>query len=100
MDRITKLKEREIIDNFAREIEKAKRPGPKPATAVIDFRTERADGHERPVYHVPIGLLRYRKDNGRISSDVSSYEKYNGIFQKEYSKLVLYILLPDSQISV
>jgi hypothetical protein len=56
MDDITKSKTREIIDDFARDIDQAKREGPKPAKAVIDFRTELSDGYERPVYHVPLEL--------------------------------------------
>ena len=39
------------------------------------FRNERRDGIERDIYLVPIDLLRYRKDNGRISSDILNYEK-------------------------
>ncbi len=30
------------------------------------------------VYRVPIGLLRYRKDNGRITSDILDYEQNTG----------------------
>jgi len=86
MDDITKSKTRDIIDGFAKEIEQAKRPGPKPAKTVIDFRTEMKDGFERDIYHVPIDLLRYRKDNGRISSDVRSYEKYNGLLDDNSQK--------------
>ncbi len=75
MDAITKSKTREIIDDFANEINERKDIGPKPTTDVIFFRSEHIDNRERPVYKVPIELLRYRKDNGRISSDVESYEK-------------------------
>ena len=71
-------KAREIIDDFARDIEKRKRSGPKPAKDVIDFRTDRRDGRERDIWYVPVELLRYRKDNGRISSDVLHYEKAHG----------------------
>ena len=86
MDKITKSKKREIIDNFANAIGDAKRPGPKPAKTVIDFRTELADGYERKIWHVPIDLLRYRKDNGRICSDVESYEKYYGKLDEKSQK--------------
>lgn len=86
MDEITKSKTREIIDDFAKEIDSAKTIGPKPAKAVIDFRNERTDGFERDVYHVPVELLRYRKDNGRICSDVKSYEKYNGVLDEKSTK--------------
>lgn len=78
MEKITKDKTREIVEDFAREIESSKRRGPKPAKTVIDFRSEKNDGFERQIYHVPIELLRYRKDNGRISSDIASYEHNHG----------------------
>lgn len=83
MDSIKKDVAREIIDDFAKEIAACKRPGPKPQKAVIDFRTEQKNGFEREVYYVPIGLLRYRKDNGRISSDVIHYEKEHGILDEK-----------------
>lgn len=86
MDKITKPKTRDIIDNFVNVIERAKRPGPKPSKAVIYFRNEMADGIERDVWYVPVELLRYRKDNGRISSDIESYEKYNGKLKEESQK--------------
>ncbi|MFW9943069.1 MAG: hypothetical protein ACFFFT_18675 [Candidatus Thorarchaeota archaeon] len=77
-DLLTKVSFREIIDDFAEEINKRKKEtGPKPSLAVINFRREHIDGIERPVYFVPIELLRFRKDNGRIRSDIESYEKLN-----------------------
>ena len=86
MDYIMKNVEREIIDDFAGEIEKCKRPGKKPLKHVIDFRTEQRDGIERDVWYVPIELLRYRKDNGRISSDVLHYEKEHGVLNERSQK--------------
>lgn len=70
-------KTREIIDDFAAAINTRKTKGPKPTKHVINFRTELSNGIERDVYEVPLELLRYRKDNGRIASDVLSYEKTN-----------------------
>ncbi len=70
MNTITTATTREIIDDFAREIEKRKDSGAVPATCVINFRQESSIGKERLVYFVPTELLRYRKDNGRISSDI------------------------------
>ncbi len=83
-DVITKPITREIIENFADEINRRKDRGPKPSTEVIFFRREHIDGIERPVYQVPIDkLLRFRKDNGRIRSDVESYEKlYHPLLEK------------------
>jgi len=74
VEKLSKAKIREIIDDFVKEIGKAKFLGAKPAKTVIDFRNERKDGIERDIWYVPIDLLRYRKDNGRISSDVLHYE--------------------------
>ena len=83
MSKLTKSKTREIIDDFAQEIAKRKELGPKPAKTVIDFRNERRSGFERDIFYVPIDYLRYRKDNGRISSDVINYEKSNGLLDEK-----------------
>ncbi|GAG80754.1 unnamed protein product [marine sediment metagenome] len=80
MDAITKPAIREIIEDFAEEISKRKTLGPKPSTEVIFFRREHIDGIERDVYQIPIEILRFRKDNGRIRSDIESYEKLNESF--------------------
>ena len=74
-DQFTQPHYRKIIEDFAREIMEKKRTGRKPLKAVIYFRNEHIDNIERDVVEVPIELLRFRKDNGRISSDVLSYEK-------------------------
>lgn len=72
--------ERKIIDDFAKEIKSKAEKGANPEKTVIEFRNDRLRGKagERDVYLVPIKLLRFRKDNGRIASDVSSYEKLHG----------------------
>jgi hypothetical protein len=72
--KILKDEPRKIIESFEKEINERKSKGPKPQTHVINFRNEQIQGKERPVYFVPINLLRYRKDNGRIADDVLSYE--------------------------
>jgi len=41
------------------------------------------DGIERPIVRVPIELLRYRKDNGRIASDVADYECNVGLISEK-----------------
>jgi hypothetical protein len=82
MKQLSKSKPREIIDDFALEIAKAKRKGLPPTKTVIDFRNERRDGIERDIWYVPIELLRYRKNNGRISSDVLNYEKAHGLLDE------------------
>lgn len=78
MPRIAVDAKREIVEDFARLIREKRTHGPKPAKTVINFRDEKRNLIERDVYQVPIGLLRYRKDNGRIASDVMNYEKLNG----------------------
>jgi hypothetical protein len=75
---ITQDKTREIIADFAKAIRERKRPTAKPSEDVINFRNEKKLGFTRPILEVPLGLLRYRKDNGRIASDVMNYEKLNG----------------------
>ena len=75
MPPITTNAKREIIEDFARAIREKKTLGAKPAMTVINFRNEKLDGIERPIERVPLDLLRYRKDNGRIASDVLNYEK-------------------------
>ncbi len=73
---------RKIIEDFAKEISKKKISGAHPENTVIDFRNDRRDGIERDVLYVPIDILRFRKDNGRIASDVMSYEKIHGILNE------------------
>lgn len=83
MSVLTTMKTREIIGDFAKEIAKRKKLGPKPAKCVINFRQEAQMGIERDIYYVPTELLRYRKDNGRISSDVLHYEKSHGLLDEK-----------------
>jgi hypothetical protein len=85
MPLITKDTDRQIIEDFAAEIDRAKTTGPKPEKAIIDFRNEKKDKTERPIYSVPIELLRFRKENGRIASDVYSYEKAHGVIEENDS---------------
>lgn len=68
-----KTKLRKIIDSFAEAVkEVAIKTERKTA---IKFRNEDKLGIEKVIYKIPIGSLQYRKYNGRISSDVLSYEK-------------------------
>jgi hypothetical protein len=60
--------ERKIIDDFAKEIYDRKYTGAKPENAVIEFRDDRKIGKTRPIFLVPVNLLRFRKDKiGRAS---------------------------------
>lgn len=82
MASITQSKPREIVEDFAKEIREKRLPTAKPSKTVINFRTDLHDGNERQIFQVPIGLLRYRKDNGRIASDVMDYEQNIGILHE------------------
>lgn len=82
MARIDTPKVREIVSDFAAEIARRKEATAKPSTDVIPFRNDVATGHERPVVQVPVGLLRFRKDNGRIASDVLDYETNESILDE------------------
>jgi len=83
MSKITTDATRKIIDDFAKEIEIKKEPGNVPEQDVIEFRNDRVLKKARPIFLVPVDLLRFRKDNGRIASDVTSYEKQHGILDEK-----------------
>jgi len=83
MNSITKPSLREIIDDYAQDIREKKILSAPPTTTVIDFRDELINSKERTVYLVPLNYLRYRKYNGRISSDVLDYEKNHGILDEK-----------------
>lgn len=83
MNGITKNVVREIIDDFAREIKDKRIRSAPPTTWVIDFRDELINNKERPVYLIPLNYLRFRKYNGRISSDVLDHEKNNGVLDEK-----------------
>ncbi len=101
MTKIIRDQERLIIDDFVKEIERKRTQTAKPTKSVIDFRNERADNFERDVWVVPTSLLRFRKDNGRIASDVLSYEKnYSPLSETEeedQKKLGSFLLNKDPQ---
>lgn len=78
MPAITVPRTREIIDDFAREIKQRRALSAKPSKTVIKFRNDYVDKHERDIVKVPIDILRFRKDNGRIASDVLDYENTHG----------------------
>ncbi|MDE0540158.1 MAG: hypothetical protein OXH94_15700 [Rhodospirillales bacterium] len=75
---ITQQATREIIEDFAREIQKKKITASPAESTRIDFRNGIAENRKEIVYKVPLDLLRFRKENGRISSSVKSYERTAG----------------------
>ena len=66
-----------IIKKFANEIKEKKTLEHPKNFHTIDFRNEAREKKARMVYTVPIELLRFRKNNTRIKSDVLSHEKEN-----------------------
>jgi hypothetical protein len=90
---------REIIEEFAEEIKRFREeiPNNKP----IKFRDDLSSGKIRKAYKVPVELLRFRKENGRIASDVMTYEKDKGplIETTDYAQSVLkrFLLKKDAE---
>ena len=82
MAEITKPATRVIIEDFAAEIRAKRVKTAKPSKEVINFRSDYTDKHEREVWQVPIELLRFRKDNGRIASDVLDHQGNIGILNE------------------
>ena len=76
--RITQPAIRRIIQDFQKDIVRKRWRSHPPRTAVINFRDDQEAHRERPIYNVPIELLRYRKENGRICSSVLSHERAVG----------------------
>ena len=76
--RMTQDRHREIIADFADEIRR-RRVLESPAESTrIHFRKGMGGSGEFPVYSVPLDLLRFRKENGRISSSVKTHERLVG----------------------
>lgn len=72
-----------VIEDFKTIIESHKLQANPPAEDVIDYQNELKERIARPVYLIETKFLRFRKDNGRILSDVLSYEKINNIDLEE-----------------
>ena len=75
---ITQSALREIIEDFQKAINEKKIGASPPKEITINFRNDVEAKNSRKVYEVPLELLRYRKENGRISSSVLSYERATG----------------------
>ncbi|HEX2846179.1 MAG TPA: hypothetical protein VHN59_06500 [Chitinophagaceae bacterium] len=76
MNKNLKNQPRPVIEEFAREILMARieTSNDKP----IPFRDDKVKHKIRKAYKIPIELLRFRKDNGRIASDVLTWENSKG----------------------
>lgn len=77
MSKSLKNQARPIIEEFAKEIEKVKISIQKDKDP-IPFRNDEETKTIRDAFMVPIEYLRFRKDNGRIASDVLTYEFNKG----------------------
>lgn len=73
---------RKINEEFAKEIDTFKSDAARPSKDVIYFRDWASKEVESQVYWVPTRLLRFRKNNGRIASDVESYKKSHSDFDE------------------
>lgn len=84
-----KNQQRPIILEFAKEITDAKIKINNSKS--IPFRDDKVEKVIREAYKVPIELLRFRKDNGRIASDVMTYENSKGLLNEttEYGQSIL-----------
>jgi len=69
------VQRRYINEKFRKEIIVSSEKLVKPEKTLIWFRQWYEEGIEVKNVKVPIGLLRFRRDNGRLSTDVISYEK-------------------------
>ena len=74
MESIQQDAPREIVDDFAEEIAEKRVETSMGEKTRINFRDGVRRNREEKVYHVPLDLLRYRKENGRISAAVKTHE--------------------------
>ena len=70
---------RKNIPELKALIDEFRSPASPPDKDIIDFKNELIDRTERSVELIPHKYLKFRKENGRIKSDVESYEKINQI---------------------
>ena len=84
-DKLTRDRVRESIPDFVELIKKETEEGGLPTKFVLNFRDWQKGAHpkEVDVFKIKIEHLRFRKDNGRISSDVETYEKLEAPLQEE-----------------
>jgi len=72
---------REIIDEFVKEINENKELISGDLRTIF-FRDDKSLKKKRQVFKVPLVYLKFRKNNGRIASDVIAYERLNGEIQE------------------
>ncbi len=69
---------REVIPELKRKMDKLKQEASPPKEEVIDFGNDRLNKRSRDVYELPVNELLFRKENGRIKAEITSYEKIHG----------------------
>jgi len=78
------LKKREINKTFQDAIKKETGKKAKyPDKVTIPFRNEMEKNAPRNIEEIPLKLIRFRKDNGRISTEVATWEKEHWIIKEE-----------------
>lgn len=82
-NKLSKDRIREPIQDFVDLIKQETESGATPTKWVLNFRDWQLDNKEVEVYKIKHSHLRFRKDNGRIASDVESYEIMEGPLQEE-----------------
>ena len=78
---ITTDLKREIIKDFQEAIKQKRIPTDQ--TAIMNFRNDILNKKQRGIFSVDLNLLRYRRENGRISSSVLGYEKEKGFLHPD-----------------
>ena len=78
---ITTDLKREIIKDFQEAIKEKRIPTDQ--TAIMNFRNDILNKKQREIFSVDLNLLRYRRENGRISSSVLGYEKEKGFLHPD-----------------
>src|SRR4051812_35115054 len=89
MTSISKNQPRPLIKEFAKDILTNRIEIDN--SEAIPFRDDKVVTKIRKAYKVPIELLRFRKDNGRIASDVITFENSKGVINEstEYGQSLL-----------
>ena len=78
---ITTDPKRKIIKDFQEAIKEKRITTDQ--TDIINFRNDILNKKPREIFSVELNLLRYRKENGRISSSVLGYEKEKGFLRPD-----------------
>ncbi|MEP1779739.1 hypothetical protein [Reichenbachiella sp.] len=70
---------RPVDKELKKAIDEFREKASPPDMTVIDFRNEESEGKERAIETIPHKFLKFRKENGRIKSEVLSHEKIHEV---------------------